>query len=249
MEQTQRNTKAKILRILLVLLCIAAIFLIAYYALNRMLPGFLGVLERGDETSIEEYIRSCGSYKGMLIAFLLQFFQIISIFFPGGPIQIAIGIIFGTWQGFFICHVGYVSANALVFFVARRLGSSVTSVFSSGSGKNKLSFITKSKHPAFVVSLACLMPFLPNGLVPYVAAMTKIRFWAFFLAVWAGSIPCLLLLCTIGGRLLKGDYLAAILFCALLVGCIILLYCLRKQLFALADRIAAHFQNDTGSEN
>ena len=79
------------------------------------------VLERGDQEELVSYIRSFGSVGGVALAFLLQFVQIISIFFPGGPIQLAIGIVFGTLLGFIICHVGYVLANIVVFISVRKL--------------------------------------------------------------------------------------------------------------------------------
>ncbi len=219
---------------------LAVVVTIILLSLNAILPGFIDVLERGDQDELVSYIRGFGSVGSVALAFLLQFIQIISIFFPGGPIQIAIGVVFGTFAGFFICHAGYVLANIAVFFSARRLGNRLELLFSGGGeSPSKFKFITEAKHPSFIVALSCLIPLLPNGLVPYIAARTKITFWQFFISVFLGCIPTLLLLTAIGNKLLHGDYLKVALLGALLVVGVLLLYLFRNRIFALVDRLQA----------
>lgn len=238
-DETKRAARrSTFLRVLTLAAILGGIVLILVLALDAILPGFANVLETGDQTQIETYIRSFGSFWGVALAFLLQFIQILSIFFPGGPIQIAIGIVFGTLAGFFICHAGYVLANLFVFFSARRLGNRLDQLFSGGKTKS-LRFIAEAKHPSFVVALSCLMPFLPNGLVPYIAARTKITTKQFFFSVLFGSAPTLLMLCAIGNRILLGDYWTVVLLGGLLVTGVVLLYIFRSRLFALGERLHA----------
>lgn len=231
------------LRILTLFFVIAAIAAIIVVALNAILPGFIDTLEKGDQAAIEQYIRSFDSFQSVLLAFFLQFIQIISVFFPGGPIQIAIGIVFGTLDGFLICLSGYVLANLFVFFSARRLGNRFDQLFSSASNTRKLKFISDAKHPGFMVALSCLIPLLPNGLVPYFAARTKISTLQFFVSVSIGCMPTLIMLCAIGNKILKADYGIVALLCALLVASVLLLYLLRNRLFTLGDRIHAYFES------
>ena len=137
-----------------------------------------------------------------------------------------------------ICHIGYVLANIAVFFSARRLGNRLDLLFSGGeNSESRFRFLTESQHPSFVVALACLIPMLPNGLVPYIAARTKITTLQFFFSVYLGSIPTLLMLNAIGNKLLQGDYLGVALLGALLVIGVALLYLLRKRIFAFVDRL------------
>jgi len=238
----QPSKRTTILRVASLVAALLIIVLIVVVAINAILPGFLDVLERGDQTEIEQYIRSFGSIRGVLLAFLLQFIQILSIFFPGGPIQIAIGIVFGTLAGFLICHVGYVLANVLVFYSARKLGNRLDQLFAGSSRTRRLKFISEAKHPGYVVALSCLMPFLPNGLVPYIAARTKITTLHFLISVYLGSIPTLLMLCAIGNKILLGDYLKVAVLCAALVAGVVVLYFFRRKLFALFDRVNAYFE-------
>lgn len=230
------------MRIASLVAALLLIALIVVIAINAILPGFLDVLEHGDQAETEQYIRSFGSIRGVLLAFMLQFIQILSIFFPGGPIQIAIGIVFGTLEGFIICHLGYVSANVFVFFSARRLGNRLDQLFAGSNRTKRLKFISEAQHPGYVVALSCLMPFLPNGLVPYIAARTKITTLNFLISVYFGSVPTLLVLCAIGNKILLGDYLKVALLCGLLVVGVLLLYLYRRKLFALSERINAYFE-------
>lgn len=219
----KNNPKLK--RILLDVFMFAAIFLIIFLVLHRILPGFTDILEHGSEEEIQEYIRSFGSFRGLLLAYLLQTMQIISIVFPGGPIQIAIGIVFGTWEGLLVCHAGYMTANVLVFLLSRRLGHRIDSLFPEDEKQGKIAtYIKNSKDPAFMVFLACLMPFVPNGVVPHIASKTKITFSSFFWATFFGCIPTLMVLNAIGSKLLKGDYFMAVLFIVMLGAFILLMW-------------------------
>ena len=238
MRQNPPARRNNFLRVLVLIAAFAVVLTIILLSLNAILPGFADVLQRGDQQELVRYIRGFGSVGGVVLAMLLQIVQIISIFFPGGPIQVAIGVVFGTLWGFIICHVGYVLANIAVFFSARRLGNRLDQLFSgSGDSESRFRFLTDSQHPSFVVALACLIPMLPNGLVPYIAARTKITSLQFFISVYLGSIPTLLMLNAIGNKLLQGDYLGVALLGALLVIGVALLYLLRKRIFAFVDRL------------
>ena len=240
MEHTNHMRRNNLLRVLMLIAAFVVVLAIILLSLNAILPGFSDVLQRGDQQELVQYIRGFGSVGGVALAFLLQIVKIISIFFPGGPIQIAIGIVFGTLWGFIICHAGYVLANILVFFSARKFGNRLDQLFSeSGKKESRFRFITEAQHPGFVVALSCLIPLLPNGLVPYIAARTKISFWQFLVSVYLGSIPTLLMLNAIGNKLLHGDYLMVVLLGAVLVLGVAFLYLFRKQLFSLIDRMHA----------
>lgn len=234
-KQTRRNT---FLRVLVLVFAFAIVLSIILLSLNAILPGFIDILEYGDQQAIVSYIREFGSVGSVALALLLQFVQIISIFFPGGPIQIAIGIVFGTYGGFFICLFGYVLSNIAVFFSVRKLGNRLDRLFSSGIDRpSRFRFLTDARYPGYVVALTCLIPMLPNGLVPYIAARTKITFRQFLLSVSIGCIPTLLLLNAIGNKLLHGDYLTMALLGGSLIAGVVALYLFRKKLFTLFDRI------------
>lgn len=92
------KTKSTLIKSALFTVPILLIALIVYLVFKSFLPDFIPVIQSGEEAEIEAYIRSQGSLLGALIAALLQFFQVVSVIFPGMPIQIAAGIIFGWFN-------------------------------------------------------------------------------------------------------------------------------------------------------
>jgi uncharacterized membrane protein YdjX (TVP38/TMEM64 family) len=224
-------------RYLITLLLLTFAIVVMVGVIKAILPGFLEILESGSREEIERYLTSFGTTQGMLLAFLMQFIQIVSIVLPGGPIQIAVGIIFGTMTGFIICHLGYIAANVLVFTVSRKLGNKIDEFFPIEEEKSKGNFITSSDHPGFMVFLACLVPFMPNGIVPHIAAKTNVSFLDFLIAVYLGSAPCMLLLCLVGGKLMQGKYLTAGIYGAILFGSVICLYFMRNKVVELSEKI------------
>lgn len=203
----QKKLSPTLLRALVYALLFLVIGLILFFSLKSILPGFLEIIERGNQAEIEAYLRSFAGTRGMALAFLLQFLQIVSVVFPGGPIQIAVGIVFGAIPGFLICHFGYVLSSFSVFYAVRKLGRRINALLPEKPKKDgQLSVITRSRHPASMVFLCSVLPFMPNGLVPYVAARTKIASGQYFLAVYFGSMPALLFLCTLGSGILNGNF-------------------------------------------
>ena len=150
------------------------------------------------------------------------------------------GIVFGVWRGFLICFLGYNAASALIFVAARKLGDSLEKLLPSKKvnekGETKKRAILDSEHPAFMVFLATLFPMLPNGLIPYAAAKTKVRFPAFMLAVGTGCIPTILTLCAVGKKLIGGDFLSAALFTLPLLALFLILFWQQKNLTALYEK-------------
>ena len=231
------GAKMRFYRYLVTALLLIVTVAVVVGVIKTILPGFLEMLESGSRQEIENYLTSFGTSQGMLLAFLMQFIQIISIVLPGGPIQIAVGIIFGTVNGFIVCHLGYIAANVVVFLASRKLGNKMDEFFFREGEASKGNFITSSKHPGFMVFLACLVPFMPNGIIPYIAAKTKVTFVDFLVAVYLGSAPCMLLLCAVGGKLVQGDYLMAGIYGAILFGGVMYLYIKRDRVVELSEKI------------
>lgn len=234
------NKKSKIgkwVKAVTMITIIAAVVFIIYYLIKRFLPGFIPIVERGDADEIEAYIRSLGTFGGVLLTGLLQFFQIVSIFLPGLPIQIAAGIIFGGFFGYLICHISYISANITVFLVMRKLGNSVSDLMPGEKAQSKFRFITNVEYPEFTVFFGCLMPILANGIVPYIAARTKISTRNFILSMAIGSFPTIFLQCAIGSKLLYGDYLFAGILLGVVLVIMLLTYIFKNRIISFVNKL------------
>ncbi len=224
------------IRVVIVLLCTALIFLLIYQSFGTMIPGLIRVLKSGNEKEIADYLSNAGKLDGMLCTIVLQMVQVISIVIPGMPIQIAAGMVYGAFRAFLFTYFGYVSANVIVFAVARHIGTGLVENISFKKKSSWLENKFKTIRPEFVVSLACLMPAVPNGIVPYLAARTQITYINFTLAVAMGSGIPILLSCLTGHFILKGNYTFSIISIVLLWTLII--FVVRKQdlIFNILDK-------------
>ncbi|MPM31147.1 hypothetical protein SDC9_77700 [bioreactor metagenome] len=176
---------------------------------RRFLPGFLPVLRRGKEAEIEAYIRESGSVKSVALTAFLQFMQVVSVIFPGLPIQIASGIIFGTLWGYLICHLSYILANMTVFLSLRHFKGQIGDLIPEKEAGWMKKLLENAVYPEIAVFLGCMMPLLPNGVVPHLAAKTGITTKRFLFSMALGSFPNIFILCAVGNQILEGEYLLA----------------------------------------
>jgi uncharacterized membrane protein YdjX (TVP38/TMEM64 family) len=224
--------KNKKLKLLIVIAIIIAVLGLVYLAFVKMMPDLIPVLEKGNEVEIEDYLRSSNSFIGLIALALLQFLQVISILIPGAPIQIAAGIVYGVVKGFFICHISYTLSNLTVFLFARKFGSSMSEKGPVDVSKKlaKFNLFINGRSPAYITMLACLIPLMPNGIIPYAAARTRICTKNFTLAVYVGSFIPIFVMCSIGSRILQGDFLFATLIFAAFITLVVILYRLRDTI-------------------
>lgn len=229
--------KSKGLKAVIILIGAALLVFLLYQSFGTMLPGLIQVLKSGSEKEIAEYLNEAGRWDGLLCTVLLQFIQVVSIVLPGMPIQIAAGMVYGAWRAFLVTYFGYVAANVVVFAAARRVGSHVTDNLPSKMKNNWLLNKFNTIRPEFVVAMACLMPGVPNGIVPYIAAGTQITYKDFTIAVAAGSGVPILLSCLTGHFLLNGDYTFSVISIVLLWVLIITVFKNQDRIFKRLDAL------------
>lgn len=211
---------------------IALVVLAVYLVLRFAMPDIVDIVAHGDEQQIIDYVRSKGSVRGAIFIALFQIIQIVIIVFPGAPIQIAAGIIYGALVGFLICYAANFAAHFGVFLLADKLGGRVEKLFAADGAESKLKFITESPYPQFMVTMAYLVPLLPNGIIPYVSAKTPITKKQFAAALLIGSGPSIFIFCFAGSKILSGDFVFAIVACLLLLAVTVVLFLLRDKIGA-----------------
>ena len=90
-------------RVLFVMLFLAAGLALVFLAFRDALPELLPMLKNGDVDELQAYLRSIGTWKGILCAALLQMLQVFSLVISGLPIQVAAGVVYGTFFALLIC--------------------------------------------------------------------------------------------------------------------------------------------------
>ncbi len=233
------NIRGLLLRVGALALVVSALAGLVYLAFLEAAPGLWELLKSGDEYAIAAYLGSQSSISGMLCTALLAFLQPVSIVLPGAPIQIAAGVVYGTLKGFLICHSAYVLSNLVIFYLARVLRQKAEKY--TARYASKIRFLENARYPVYMTAMACLMPLMPNGIIPYAAARTKMRLYQFFLAVTLGSFFSVFVMCAIGRRILQGKFLYAALLFLGSFAVVTLLTWLREPICSLLDNFGRKF--------
>jgi uncharacterized membrane protein YdjX (TVP38/TMEM64 family) len=143
----------------------------------------------------EQIITLLNTYEN--VAFLISIFINIMIsilgIVPSVFLTAANLAVFGFWKGTFISFVGE-AIGAIISFMLYCKGFrklSETKLFSHPKVKRLLE--AKGLEAFFLVLSLRLLPFVPSGVVTFVAAIGKIPFLIFVIASSIGKIPALLL--------------------------------------------------------
>ena len=154
-----------------IILSVTAVFLLVgfllYKAFGTQVMEIVSMLQRGDQDEIMTYLASQDSISGYFYLFLLSLIQIVSVFLPCLVVQVAGALIFGWWKAFLSCWTGFVAGNMVVFIGMRMFGKGLSFAFEKTMFKdNWLIRKLNSNNPVFAVAMACLIPGIPNGIIP-----------------------------------------------------------------------------------
>ena len=200
----------KINRKTLYLILIALIVLtgvICWFMFKDVLIEMITLIRNGDEQQLSAFRAGQSMFTGLVALFLVSILQVVSIVLPGPVFQVAGAVIFGWWRSFLVCWAGFVCGNGLVFFLARFFGRSLTEALGLEQKNGWLLNKMNSADPRFVTALACMIPGIPNGIIPYVAQRCDMRLYSFVFAIAASSWINILLNCIAGHFLARGEYM------------------------------------------
>jgi len=198
-----------------------------YHFFGDFFATLFTILRNGDQAELTAYLNSQNEASGLLSIFLLTILQVVSIFFPGMVIHIVAGVIYGWWKAFLACYAGFVAGNVLVFIFARKFGSALQSAFNVEKRAGLITSKINSTKPAFIFALACMIPGIPNGFIPYFAARTDIRAGQYAMAVAVSSWIQILCNCFAGHFLIRGEYFYMVM--AIILQIVIILIAIWKR--------------------
>lgn len=222
-------------------LLVAAGLALMAAVLLRLFPNLIAVLKTGDVVQIEDYLRSSNRLVCVGALALMSVLQVASIVIPALPIRIAAGAVLDSIPGFFVCWGGFILANICVFELLRHVGGklhdTVRHFIENSKTAAPLRKLMDTDNSALFVAIANIIPFLPNGIVPYAAAMTDVRLRDFVVAIALGSALPALADCTLGDAILSGNWLLAALSYAALFALAFALYKTRHKAAQWVDKI------------
>ena len=217
----------KLRKKLVPILGVIVVAVLIWFAFGNKIPGLIPLLKEGDSQKIADYLAQETGIRGVIAVILLQGIQVASIVMPGMAIQVAAGLIYGWLEGFLMCYFGFVAANLCVFLFARRMGSDRIKDVSMGRMSQWLMERLKGTKPQFMVVIACMVPAIPNGIIPYLSARTEITAKEYVGAVAMGSWLQILLACMAGQFIINGQWLYTVL--TVLFQCLVIVIILWKK--------------------
>lgn len=230
---SRRDDKIKsVAKIVLSVAVLVFVFLAAY----NFIPEVLYILKEGDQAAMESYIRSSGK-NGAGILVLLQVLQTVTIVFPGIPIYMCAGIIFGRKLGTLICYITYVITNVGVFIFSRNVGEAADNLMNNDKEAGIAKLMNKSKHPVRLIAALCVLPIIPNGIIPHIAAKSSLSLKQFILAVAVGCAPGIFIFVCCGDLILNGYFGLTMGICAGALVLLVVSYIFKEKFAVLAEKL------------
>lgn len=195
--------KSKKRKLIIYILLITVFFGLLVYLGIRFGPRITKLASKPEELKI--LLNSYG-WSGILIFMGFQVLQVVVAAIPGEFVQIAGGYVYGTLAGTFYSLVGIVAGSVLVFTAARLIGYPVVKLFVTEKQLEKFSFIMNSNKSEAAMFILFLIPGIPKDILTYIAGLTPVKPFKFFVIITIGRLPALLGSSFIGHNTQKGNF-------------------------------------------
>ena len=215
----KKETKSKIVKLLIIALAFVLIFLAIYLPLK-----FSGTLDKiNSAEQLKDIILKGGIYS-YLIFFLIQFLQVTFLPIPAVVTTVAGTLVFGPWITFGLSFASIMLASVFSFFLGRKLGRKIV-VWVAGE-ESTLKWEQKLERGKYVFFLMMLFPVFPDDILCLVVGATTKITYKFFIITNLITRPIgLLTTCFLGsGQLIPFSGWGIPVWIALAVVAIVLFY-------------------------
>lgn len=200
----------KALKILLAAVIAAAVILLTI----KLFPLVLSLSEPDARESFRAFIESLGAL-GIVVMLLLQVLQIIVAIIPGEPIEILMGLMYGTVGGLLLTLAGILIGQCAVFVLIRRYGISFARRFVNVDKFAELSFLRDDAKRDSLIFLLFFIPGTPKDVLTYFAPFTGIPMAKFLVLATLARIPSIISSTWAGASLGDGDFAKTIVIFAI----------------------------------
>jgi len=183
-------------------------------------------LTSGNIEEVKGYIKSFGVWAPV-ISFLAMIVQSLAAPIPAFLITFSNAAIFGWLWGAVLSWCSSMAGAVICFLLARGFGRVfVEKMNGNGPVKDMEKFF--EKHGKYAILIARLLPFISFDIVSYVAGITSISFWSFFIATGIGQLPATIIY-SIAGNFLVGGIKYFVIGLSLIFALSVLIYWSRKM--------------------
>lgn len=200
MQKKNKKWVGKIVVIVLILIA-----LLSYMFVPAVRNGFdkiANMFYSGDFTIVKDFVESYGAYAAA-VSFILMILQSIAAPLPAFLLTVANANLFGWWQGAILSWSSAMAGAAVCFFIARILGRDIVIKLNGKKGVKQIEEFFE-RHGKTSILVARLLPFVSFDIVSYVAGLTSMSFWGFFIATGIGQLPATIVYSYVGGMLTGG---------------------------------------------
>lgn len=184
------------LKILLVVLVIAAISIGAYFTLKAF--GITSI------DGLREIIARCGAWGWIVFIALFTLCSTLLCFMPATSatfIAVAI-VLFGALKAFIICTISVFIASSLMFMLGNTVGEKAAVKLVGKDSLEKAQNLLDMKSK-MLLPLMFLFPVFPDDALCMVAGMTKMKYWYFAIIVLIFRTIGIATICFLGSGLIN----------------------------------------------
>ena len=173
-------------------------------------PYILSLSTDVGRDSLKQLIDSLG-VGGWFVMLGIQVLQIVVAFLPGEPIEIIMGVFYGSIGGMFTCLLGILIGSMIVYLLTKLIGIPFVKLFIDLDDLKKYKFLNDSKRLDLTVFILFFIPGTPKDALTYLAPFLPIKAKRFFLIATIARIPSVITSTILGHELIEGRYLNAII--------------------------------------
>ena len=155
-----------------------------------------------------EWIYSFGKL-GIIVFIGIQILQVIVFAIPGEIVQVAGGYLFGTFFGTLYSVIGITIGSLICFLIARVLGYNFIRSIVSDENIKKFDYLINNPKGEIILFLLFFIPGMPKDILSYIAGITPVRFYNFFIITMFARFPGILFSSYIGENLGSKNYFIA----------------------------------------
>lgn len=151
---------------------------------------------------------------GALIFMCVCAIQVIIALIPGEVVEIAAGVIFGSWMGALICLIGIMTGSVIAILLVRKFGRKFVESLYPREKIDSLPILNNPKKRNTVIALLFFIPGTPKDLITYIVGLTEVSIPMYILLTTFARIPSIVM-STLGGNAFgEGNILKAIIIFA-----------------------------------
>lgn len=148
---------------------------------------------------------------GTLVFMAICAVQVIIALIPGEAVEIAAGVIFGSWEGALICLVGIMTGSVIVILLVRKFGRKFVESLYPREKIDSLPILNDPKKRNAVIALLFFIPGTPKDLITYIVGLTEVSIPMYILLTTVARVPSIIMSTFGGDAFGDGNILKAII--------------------------------------